>query len=98
VKPEYAQMSKKPPIGHRWIQKYTSDVYSYDHVIVNGRPQKPPRFYDKYLEKTNPSLLLTHKLLRQQKGKATSFDNTPARLKAREICTTAKFSQSKRKL
>lgn len=46
-------MSLKPGIGAVWFQKYYTDVYPSDSVIVRGRPCKPPRYYDKlYFEHT----------------------------------------------
>lgn len=45
--PEYLTMSRKPGIGGLWIEKFFSDVYSQDRVIVrNGVMCRPPRFYD----------------------------------------------------
>jgi len=96
--PEYARMSLKPAIALPWIKKFTSDVYSYDHVVIDGRKQKPPRYYDKYLETINPALLEKFKLDRQVKGALSATENTPSRLKAREIYSTARFKQSKRTL
>lgn len=56
--PEFNKMSLKPGIGARWIQKFMSDVYPHDYVVVNGKPCKPPRFYDKrYFEATKKSIV-----------------------------------------
>lgn len=55
-KPEYVTMSRRPGIGHDWIIKYNTDVYPHDHVIVNGKPQKPPRYYDKILKTSQKDL------------------------------------------
>lgn len=96
--PEYARMSLKPAIAKPWIQKYTNDVYSYDHVVINGRSQKAPRYYDKHLELTNPQLLTTLKLSRQLKGKQTNSENHPSRLQQRKIYTQSKFKLKSRKL
>lgn len=49
VKPEYCTMSRMPGIGASWLEKYKSDVYPHDYVVVNGHKVKPPRFYDKQL-------------------------------------------------
>ena len=46
--PEFSQMSRKPGIGRTWIEKYLSDVYPHDHVIVDGRERRVPRYYDKF--------------------------------------------------
>lgn len=47
-KPEFCKMSTRPGIGSTWFQKFHSDVYPLDHVVLrDGRKVKPPRFYDK---------------------------------------------------
>lgn len=53
--PEFMTMSRKPGIAHDWIETYVDDVYSVDSVIVRNDVRcKPPRFYDHYLEFTDP--------------------------------------------
>ena len=42
-------MSRKPGIGYDWFQKYKTDVYPNDYVIVKGKEIKPPRYYDSLL-------------------------------------------------
>ena len=36
-KPEFNKMSLKPGIGQAWLDKYMSDVYTQDHVVVRGK-------------------------------------------------------------
>jgi hypothetical protein len=51
VEPEYTSMSLKPGIGADWYEKYQRDVFPHDYVIVNGKKQMPPKYYDnKYPE------------------------------------------------
>lgn len=52
--PEYTNMSLKPAIGKRWIEKYYKDVYPHDHVIVKEKKTKVPKYYDKFYEKQFP--------------------------------------------
>lgn len=52
--PEFCKMSLKPGIGARWFSKYSKDVFPHDHVIVNGKPTKPPRYYDNLYERVDP--------------------------------------------
>ena len=47
--PEYCTMSRKEGIGYEWFQKYKSDVYPHDYVVLDGKQFKPPRYYDKML-------------------------------------------------
>lgn len=56
VRPEYCTMSRRPGIGQRWIERYHTDVYPRDYVSVRGIKCKPPKYYDRWLEKNNPEL------------------------------------------
>jgi hypothetical protein len=42
-------MSRKPGIGKEWFDKYKSDVYPHDYVVVKKHKIRPPRYYDKLL-------------------------------------------------
>lgn len=58
---EFTQMSRGGRTGrgiaYGWFQKYgLVDVFPSDEVIVNGKIQKPPRYFDKLLEKFDPDL------------------------------------------
>lgn len=97
-KPEYATMSRRPGLGQTWFNKYHSEVYPSDEVIVRGKKCKPPRYYDKLLEKQNPELL---KLIKDQRKKAAiehEADQTWERLKVREEVQEAKIRDKKREL
>ena len=50
VEPEYCTMSRKPGIGKTWFEKYKTDVYPHDYIVINGHKVKPPRYYDSLLE------------------------------------------------
>ena len=56
VTPEFAMMSKHPPIGLRWLQKYWRDVFPADNVIYNGKECPVPRYYFKWLEANEPAM------------------------------------------
>lgn len=49
--PEFALMSrgKDGGIGKPWLDKWATDVYPNDYVIVNGKKMKPPKYYDAQL-------------------------------------------------
>ena len=49
IEPEYATMSRKPGIGKTWLDKYKTDVYPHDYVVIKKHKIRPPRFYDKQL-------------------------------------------------
>lgn len=98
LKPEYSRMSLKPGVAANWIKKFGSDVYNYDHVIVNGREQKPPRYYDNKLQLSNPQLHLTNKQKRITQALISTKDSTPQKRKARQAITTARLKLRSRTL
>lgn len=82
--PEYLRMSRRPGIGKAFFGKFHREIFgSYRHpvdeCVSNGSPAKPPRYYDKLLADSNPSLSLRIKV-RRQKAAAESVDNSPRRL------------------
>lgn len=52
--PEYSTQSRRPGIGHGWMERFGRDAYAKDEVILNGRAMRPPRAYDKLFEHSDP--------------------------------------------
>lgn len=96
IQPEYITMSLKPAIGRDWFEKFSSDVFPSDFLIVNGNKVKPPKYFDKLLEQREPLLLEAIKLRRIKKASKFKLDFTPSRLKVREQVQSAQLSQLKR--
>lgn len=88
--PEFNKMSLKPGIGAGWLDKYEADVYSHDHVIVNGVACTPPKYYDKLLKRRNPERIEELKNERELNGLKHRSDNTEDRLRIKEIVAKAK--------
>lgn len=65
---EFLIMSRRPGIGRKWIDKFMSDVFPSDEVIVRGKACRPPRFYDQCLEKIDPDALERIKIRREDKA------------------------------
>ena len=82
-KPEYITMSRRPGIGYGWLEKYQSDVYPHDRVVVRGRPMKVPKFYDRKFETIDPVSLNLIKVAREKKSKLYLDDMTPERLQVK---------------
>lgn len=97
--PEYATMSRRPGIGALHFQKFRHEIYPSDEVIVRGKPSKPPKFYDKLLEKTDPA---AYALLKDERESALSLsptlaDRSPSRLEVRHVVKRAQIQQLQRK-
>lgn len=89
--PEYNQMSRRPGLGQAWLKKYKRDVYPADHVITNGHPSQPPRYYDNQLTETELKPIKA-----KRKANINYKDQTPARLRAKEQVQQARASFLKR--
>lgn len=51
--PEFTRMSLKPGIGADWFDKYHSDVFPHDHVIVKGKEVSVPRYYSRLVKRNH---------------------------------------------
>lgn len=92
---ERAFMSRRPGIGHGWITKFLHDVYKDDTVIINGKPVKPPRYYDRFLSDLD---LDSTKLDRKRVALRYKDNNTIERLRVRETVKRAQISSLTRDL
>lgn len=101
-------VSRRPGIGKPWLDKYTSDVYPYDLVVLRGKKMQPPKYFDKRYEIEYPSDFKNVKLARQAKanlarGSAYKYslfvapNNTPERMLIREEVQKLKFEKLERK-
>ena len=96
IEPEYTTMSRRPGIGQPWLDKYMTDVYPLDGVVMAGRLMKPPRFYDVSYELIAPDAM---EVVRQKSREARRvLDGTEERLAVREECAIARSSLLKRGL
>lgn len=53
---EFVVMSRRKGIGATWYEKFYSDVYPSDEVVVRGHVTRPPRFYDQRFEAAYPEI------------------------------------------
>lgn len=98
IKPEFTTMSKKPGIAYQWFEKYKTDCYPHDLVVMRGKKMKPPRFYDRKFEVENPDLLKKIKKNREKKYLLCIDDNTPDRLRVKERVTELAINKLVRNL
>lgn len=71
IEPEFATQSNRPGIGAEWFHRFWRDVYPHDHVIVDGKEFKPPRYYDKLCERHHPEVFHQVQLARSEEWRET---------------------------
>lgn len=98
-KPEYVTMSRRPGIGKHWFEKYSSDVFPSDEIVLRGKRLKPPKFYTNLLDEPSREAVKSrresaahHENLRLRRY----ADLTSERLMVREIVHETQAQQLKR--
>lgn len=94
-RPEFAVMSRKPGIGQEWWDKYASDAFPSDFLIIDGRKVGVP---DYYLRKLPDGERADIAQQRKVNGWARKSDSTPERLAVREEIQHRKADKLIRKL
>lgn len=88
-------------IGARWLERYFSDVFPVDHVVLRGGLElKPPRYYDKLLKRRDAQTFEAIRAKREQEALTPQrqADETPERRSVRAQCTKARAAFKKRSL
>lgn len=99
LQPEFGLMSRRPGIAAAWWEKYHNDVTTQDAVILRGGIEsKPPRYYDKLLQRRDPAKMEATKAARAERAKLQEKDNTPRRLKDKETVQIARHNLKRRQL
>lgn len=89
--PEFAHMSLKPGIGGPFFNKFSSDIYPHDYVVVNGHKCRPPRYFDKLFKRMDPAAF---ELLKSDRTcNPASVHNSDSRLAVRERVQLAALNQ-----
>lgn len=93
VEPEFCLSSRRPGLGSTWFDKFKSDCFPADYIIVDGKRHPVPTYYSKKLEEEEAKPFKRARKAQQVKDKANS---TPERLKVREQVLASKISTLKR--
>lgn len=73
---EYVTMSRRPGIGRGYIDRFRTEVYRSDSIVVRGVETRPPRYYDQVEEQVAPSVMERVKARRVARGeKAAQQDD-----------------------
>lgn len=98
--PEFNRMSLKPGIGAGWYERFGSEVYPNDYVVMNGVKMSPPKYYDRLVQVDRPDLFEEVEYSRFLRSSSESYqgENSPERLAVREAVQKARLSMKKRGL
>ena len=91
-------MSLKPGIGATFFQKYRSEIFPRDEVVIRGMKMKPPKYYDRLLAADPTTMSDDIEYSRYVRSLELLSDNTPDRLRVREIVTKARLNFKKRSI
>ena len=94
LKPEFNTCSRRPGIGAGWIERYQSDVYRHDYLVLRGVKMRAPRSYDKRLDLVDPSLLERVK----RRRRVNSLPRTDEQLAVSHIVKSAQIKSLRRGL
>lgn len=92
LEPEFTQMSRRPGIGRPWFDRYKTEVFPRDSVVVRGKIVRPPRFYSEILKATDEAMYEEVWAERQITGAALSSADGPS-LESMEIVLKAQLAQ-----
>lgn len=95
---EFNEMSRNPGLAKPWFERYQSDVYTTGKVVVQGKPQYPPRYYDKLYKKIDQAALEDFQYQRYLEQAAQNEHHTPERLAVQELVAIEKTRNLKRNL
>lgn len=97
VEPEFALMSRRPGIGATWFDRYKSDCFPSDFVIVDGRKKPVPRYYVSKLAEIEAKFVKRERLRKDLKDlearRRRRADKTRERLAVRESVFASKLSR-----
>jgi len=98
VHPEFARMSRRPAIGQTWFEKFATDVFPSDILVVGQHSSKPPRYFLDLLSRMNLNMVDDVR----DRRIASATDNPdgldPKRRKAREAVKKSAINTLTRKL
>jgi len=76
---EQPKSIKSDNLGKGWFWKWIDQVVQHDYVIINGRRQKPPKAYDKWLSEASKQTAEEIKENRRKHSKKETREQTRAR-------------------
>ena len=94
---EFCQMSRRPGIGAGWFERFHRELWASDSVVIDGREQKIPKFYDKRMRKQREVDFAEIVANREFRASLQAGDNTARRLADKAAVLNARLSLSKKR-
>lgn len=66
-------------IAKQWLEQYGNQVYAHDYIVINGKRQKPPKYYDRWLGQRSKIALSMIQQQREDKHEPQTEEQTRAR-------------------
>lgn len=102
VEPEFLLMSRRPGIGSGWWDRFASDVFPSDFIVLDGKKVPVPRYYTRKLEESESDRVFSSRSLAvsaKRKARARSDPNmTTARRLVRDELAHLRVRRLKREL
>lgn len=92
VEREFQLQSTSPGIGARWFDKFKTDAFPSDFLVVDGRQVMVPRYYFLKLKENEQQALQRKRKLRSA-APAKKANRTTERLKVREEVQSSRIGQ-----
>lgn len=86
---EFCKMSLRPGIGAHWYDKFFTDVFPHDRVVVRGATCRVPKYYTTLLDRVSPLYVAFLKAQRALKASLRFDERSPRRLRDMEVVTHA---------
>lgn len=100
VEPEFQLQSTKPGIGSTWFDKYKTDAFPSDFLVVEGRQTHVPRYYfNKLREDEREAIERSRehkKWLDPRRAREVKANKTPERLRVREAVQASRLQRLNR--
>lgn len=102
--PEFTMMSrgskklKTGGIGKGWYEKWKTDIFPHDYMVINGFKHKPPKYYLNLLDKEDQSNYNLVKIKREIEGYRRRNETDSFRLPVIEECKLAMVKRYERPL
>ena len=96
--PEFSTMSRHPGLGQEWYNRYGSELWQSDSVVIEGKELGVPDYYLKLLEKENPDHASEIKKARRSATLKNPEENDWKRLHTKEVVKRRNLKNRKRNL